>query len=106
MKTRIHELLSSGLFSAIVLLFLFSYDNSYSQSPITITNPATTQVTIPAGATNIIIEVWGAGGSGGSSDKNSPGGGGGGGGGYSRSINILLPELMLFKLALGLFSRL
>ncbi|MEL4455100.1 cytochrome c3 family protein [Lutimonas vermicola] len=90
MKKRQNNILKSVIFSVIVLIFLFSFQSSYSQQTIPITDPATTQVTIPAGATNIIVEVWGAGGSGGGSRKNAASGGGGGGA-YSRSINGFSP---------------
>lgn len=100
MKTKQNNILKSGIFSVIVLVFLFSFQNSHSQETITITNPATTQVTIPTGATNIIIEVWGAGGSGGGSKKNAAAGGGGGGA-YSKSINGFSPGTYAIQVGQG-----
>ena len=46
-----------------------------------------TSVTIPTGATNAVIEIWGSGASGAASNVGSNGGGGGAGG-YSRSASI------------------
>lgn len=59
--------------------------------------PGTGSVTIPASATGVTIECWGAGGGGGAADYGfiAPGepeifpGGGGGGGGYSKTILVL-----------------
>ncbi|MBL4745848.1 MAG: CxxxxCH/CxxCH domain-containing protein [Flavobacteriaceae bacterium] len=85
MKSHQPLIFKSGVFFSIVLFFLLSFQSSYSQTTITITDPNTTSVTIPAGASSIIVEVWGAGGAGGSTSKTP--GGGGGGGAYSRSIS-------------------
>ena len=100
MKAKQNNILKSGIFSVIALTFLCSFQSSYSQETITITDPATTQVTIPAGATNIIVEVWGAGGSGGGSKKNAAAGGGGGGA-YSKSINGFSPGTYAVQIGQG-----
>ena len=92
MKLRQHHILRSAVFFVIVLLFLGSSQTVFSQTTITLTTADNgNTVTIPANATNVIVEVWGAGGSGAGgskSGKNNVAGGGGGGGEYSRSINI------------------
>ena len=44
--------------------------------------------TVPAGVTQVTVEVWGGGGAGGGQDQNSDGGGGGGGGAYSKTVGI------------------
>lgn len=61
------------------------------------TSPGMGSVTIPAAATGVTIEVWGAGGGGGKGGEYfiAPGepeiydGGGGGGGGYSKTVLVL-----------------
>ena len=80
MRTKLHHILSSGLFTSILLLVFLGASNSvFSQSPVTITDPGITTWTVPAGVTSVTVECWGAGGSGGSSQKNAAAGGGGDG---------------------------
>ena len=72
MKTQQHHIFSSGLFTLLILfLFLGSSYTVFSQSPVTITDPATTTWLVPTGVTSVTVECWGAGGSGGSSQNNA-----------------------------------
>jgi len=50
-----------------------------------------TSVTVPTGCTQVIFEVWGAGGTGGPGDGVSNGGDGGGGGGYGKGTFSVTP---------------
>ena len=93
MKTRPHQLLGSGLFTSILLLlFLGSSNDTYSQvvsgQPIS----STTTWTVPPGVTSVTVECWGAGGAGGSGNRNNLGSGGGGGGAYSMAVLVVIPE--------------
>ncbi|MHC0446627.1 glycine-rich domain-containing protein [Flavobacterium sp. 3-218] len=64
-------------------LFLFFAYSSFAQIVYTDNNSGTRSWTVPQGATEVTVEIWGAGGAGGGSQNNNRGGGGGGGGGYS-----------------------
>lgn len=59
------------------------------------TTPGTYNFTVPAGVTQITVEVWGGGGRGGSVSRGAFGagvsGGGGGGGAYARSVINVVP---------------
>jgi hypothetical protein len=57
----------------------------------TLLSGASGTITIPAGATQIVVEIWGGGGggSGGQYDTNDYGGGGGGSGGYAKITRAL-----------------
>ncbi|MDD3892086.1 MAG: hypothetical protein PHE03_07260, partial [Bacteroidales bacterium] len=57
----------------------------------TYNTPGTYDFTVPAGVTEITVEVWGAGGGGGGSSQNNQGGSGGGGGGYALRIISVTP---------------
>ncbi|HMR87893.1 MAG TPA: hypothetical protein PKD51_07050, partial [Saprospiraceae bacterium] len=52
--------------------------------PVTYNSPGTYTFTVPAGVTQITVDVWGAGGRGGSRTSGSNAYGGGGGGAYSQ----------------------
>lgn len=67
--------------------FLFSFD-LYAQSQ-TFNNNGT--YTVPAGVTNVRVQVWGAGGGGGSRSDSNGAAGGGGGGAYSFSELAVTP---------------
>lgn len=63
---------------------------SYTQNAFAATTNAYTTAgsgteTVPSGASNVVIEIWGGGGGGGGGDGNITKGGGGGGAGYARS---------------------
>ncbi|MFA5647198.1 MAG: hypothetical protein WC951_02710 [Bacteroidales bacterium] len=58
---------------------------------ITETYNTTGTFTVPAGVTEITVEVWGAGGGGGGSNSNNAGGSGGGGGGYALQVFSVTP---------------
>ena len=94
MKSQQAHIYNSRFFTliAFALFLLGSSQTVFSQTTVTLTTVDNgNTVTIPANATNVIVEVWGAGGSGAGGGKSGPsnvGGGGGGGGEYSRSINI------------------
>ena len=53
-------------------------------SPVLLTTPGTGTWTVPAGVTNITVEVWGAGGAGGGGASGGDREGGGGGGAYAK----------------------
>lgn len=52
----------------------------------------TSTFTVPAGVTNITVQVWGAGGGGGAGSGGSGPGGDGGGGGYSKAVLSVTPS--------------
>ncbi|NHB69204.1 beta strand repeat-containing protein [Perlabentimonas gracilis] len=54
-------------------------------------NSGSGNYTVPAGVSEIIVQVWGAGGGGGGSSNNNNGGSGGGGGGYARQVISVTP---------------
>ena len=60
------------------------YGKSKFTSKLNIYTSGSGVETVPSGATNVVIEIWGGGGGGGNSSKVL-GGGGGGSGGYSKS---------------------
>ena len=60
------------------------YGKSKFTSKLNIYTSGSGVETVPSGATNVVIEIWGGGGGGGNS-SNTLGGGGGGSGGYSKS---------------------
>ncbi|WP_427875542.1 T9SS sorting signal type C domain-containing protein [Flavobacterium sp. MMS24-S5] len=64
-------------------LFLFFAYSSFAQIVFTDNTPGTRSWAVPQGATQVTVEIWGAGGAGGGSRNNNVGGSGGGGGGYS-----------------------
>ncbi|WP_304504274.1 cytochrome c3 family protein [Aestuariivivens sp. NBU2969] len=105
MKSQQHHILRSGVCFGTILLFCLGLSQTaFSQTTVTLTTADNgNTVTIPAGATNVIVECWGAGGSGAGGDKsgsNNIPGGGGGGGEYSRSINIS-PGIYSFQVGAG-----
>ena len=63
MKTKLHHILHSGLFSMMVLFFLFSFQKTSGQTTETFNASTTWQA--PAGVTSVTVECWGAGGAGG-----------------------------------------
>lgn len=65
----------------ITSLLLFSYQYSFAQS-VSFDSGTNATWNVPAGATQVTVEVWGGGASGGGSTVNGYKGGGGGGGGY------------------------
>ncbi|WP_242135056.1 cytochrome c3 family protein [Aestuariivivens marinum] len=102
MKSQQHHILRSGVCFGTILLFCLGLSQTaFSQTTVTLTDPINdVSFTIPAGATNIIIEVWGAGGAGGGAKKNSAGGGGGGGA-YSQSTDAVGPGLYTIQIGAG-----
>ncbi|MDO9593895.1 MAG: LamG-like jellyroll fold domain-containing protein [Lutibacter sp.] len=66
------------------LFFLFFSFNALSQNPQIFTTSGS--ITVPAGVTQVTVEVWGAGGGGGASWNNSKSAGGGGGGAYTIAV--------------------
>ncbi|MGB4967092.1 MAG: hypothetical protein WBO35_02715, partial [Candidatus Saccharimonadales bacterium] len=52
----------------------------------------TSTFTVPAGVTNLTVQVWGAGGGGGAGSGGSGPGGDGGGGGYSKAVLSVTPS--------------
>ena len=102
MKPKLHHILSSGLFTSIILfLFLGSSYTVLSQEVILpITDPAVTTWLVPAGVTSVTIECWGAGGGGGSSKQNKTAGGAGGGA-YSKSLNIIVVPNTTVNIQIG-----
>ena len=70
----------------LLLFFVFFYNKIDAQTTVLFDTPGTYNFTVPAGVTQISVEVWGGGGGGGSSrrsNNNPRAGGGGGGGGFS-----------------------
>ncbi|MFH1346849.1 MAG: hypothetical protein ABIH10_01215 [Spirochaetota bacterium] len=67
-----------------LVLFGWSAIIPLEVSAVTLTYTASTTWTVPAGVTNVKVEVWGGGGGGGGQNLKTDGGGGGGGGAYSR----------------------
>lgn len=59
---------------------------------VTYTSPGSHSFEVPAGITELTVEVWGAGGSGGGAeDFANRAGGGGGGGGYAKGVISVIP---------------
>jgi len=71
-----------------ILLVTFTKE-SLAQTTQTFTSSGS--FTVPAGATSIKVECWGAGGAGGGSTINHSGGSGGGGGGYTAHVLTVTP---------------
>lgn len=72
------------------LLYVAKTDGRFIKGSQTFT--ATGTFTVPAGVTEVIVEVWGGGGGGGGGASTANGGSGGGGAGYSRKrITGLVP---------------
>src|ERR1700727_2833503 len=99
-----HGIVASGAANGTSVLIpssgAISLANFYGVSAFTahsnvITATGLTTFTIPAGASTVLIEVWGPGGgsgAGGGSGCGAHGGGGGGGGGYSKlSVSVAGP---------------
>ena len=76
-------------FTTLFALLLLS-SGVVGQSVETFDDPGTYDFTVPAGVTEITVEVWGAGGGGGGSSQNNQGGSGGGGG-YARQVISVTP---------------
>jgi len=69
-------------------------------SPVIYTSGSGT-FNVPAGATDLVIEVWGGGGGGaGSINTNGVGSAGGGGGGYAKKLLLVLLQHILTRLVL------
>lgn len=71
-----------------------------TEHTFTYTTSGNTTLTIPSGATNLIIECWGAGGNGGEGSSSYTGYGGGGGGAYSKTT-IATPTAGTYDITVG-----
>lgn len=77
-------------FYALFALLLLSSGAIGQAITETYNTTGTHTFTVPAGVTEITVEVWGAGGGGGTRTNNGRGGGGGGGA-YARSVLTVIP---------------
>ena len=103
-QTRNWQYTASSFFS-IFLVGLFILMNGsaemYGQSQ-SFTTPGTTTFTVPAGVTNVTVEVWGGGGAGGGVDAtNLITGGGGGGGTYTKATGVAVTPGGTITLTVG-----
>jgi len=81
-------------------LFLFITYSSFAQ--IVSTYTTTGSWTVPDGATQVTVEIWGAGGAGGGSNFSGYGGGGGGGGGYSiKTFSVTAGQTINYTIGTG-----
>ncbi|MDR4989372.1 MAG: hypothetical protein RG741_11105 [Bacteroidales bacterium] len=76
------------------------------QTTITYTTPGADSFTVPAGVTEITVELWGAGGAGGGGSTAFFGlqvrsGGGGGGGAYLRTVSVAVTPGQTYNLFVG-----
>lgn len=78
-------------FTTLFALLLLSSGVAGQAITETYNTTGTHTFTVPAGVTEITVEVWGAGGGGGGSNSNNNGGSGGGGGGYTMQIFSVNP---------------
>lgn len=75
------------------MLLLFALQNTEAQTNQTVLNVgAVSPWNVPAGVTEITVEVWGGGGAGGASNSNNDGGSGGGAGGYASATFTVTPN--------------
>ncbi|WP_320054317.1 GEVED domain-containing protein [uncultured Acetobacteroides sp.] len=77
--------------SFLLLALLLAPSEGWGQPQSQIFTTSGTFV-VPAGATSITVECWGAGGAGGGSTGSGSGGSGGGGGGYAKKILAVTPN--------------
>jgi|GEM_PF-1547437 len=73
--------------SVFSFLLLFIFHSNAQTTTDSFTTPGTGSFTVPAGVSQITVEVWGAGGGGSSANTAA----GGGGGGYARSVLAVSP---------------
>ncbi len=97
---------SLSLFS-ILLFFVFTSNQIFSQSTITVPDFTTTGLstwTAPAGVTSITVYAWGGGGGGGGGKGGllgGPAGGGGGSGAYSIYTNLTVVPGSIYNIGVG-----
>jgi hypothetical protein len=60
MKTKLHHILRSGLFTSILLLLFLgsSYTVVSQEETLSLTDPAQLTWTVPAGVTSVTVECW------------------------------------------------
>lgn len=96
-KYRKNALFTTALFALLLLSSL-----AIGQANSTTYPAGTHTFEVPAGVTEITVEVWGAGGGGGGSSQNNRGGSGGGGGGYAMNVfSVTSGDDIIFSVGAG-----
>lgn len=91
LKTPKNSSSFSHLTRSLLLIIALALVGGGAWGQTTTYNSGSGNYTVPAGVSEIIVQVWGAGGGGGGSSINNNGGSGGGGGGYAMQVISVTP---------------